>query len=1140
MSERGTLSDITGELCLAFEPLDYAARNGLEGLVGLLQSAGLEVADDLQRANAVLTTLVEVYKKARQVLEGGSLSAADAKALLNQARSLVEGVRELVEAARGTSGQGVAEGTRRLLDYLIIEYLRLHRWPIYTGLLTLGLIEERDPLGGRPYWRLYEDRLMLWLSSPKEAFSQAYGWGTDDFQARLFLERLGRFLLATGFTVSRELIDAEAEALGASSGSTEFNGLRVPLAYFEREGLTSSVGLRAFPLPGEGGQKPGLGVSPYGAGALTFKQDLGDSWSLAVRGAVDATSPYGLVLRPGRFQLGGLRSGAPPSEVSTDVFVTRSAPKGQRRVLLSDPAIGRLEVGSVGVAARITADSTGKENDLAVELPVHDLAVVIDPKERDGLLAKLLPEKGIEASFDLTFGWSARRGPYFKGSAGLALDIPVNQTLAGGAIEAKTAHLAIGLEEGTIPVTVAVTGSATLGPFTVALEKFGLQARVSFPAGGGNVGPAQIDLGFKNPDGAGLGLNTDIVSGGGYLSHDAASGRYAGLLNLSFYDKVAITAVGILSTRKPDGSPGFSLLIVISGEFPPIQLGYGFTLNGLGGLIGLNRTMSVPALQDGVRSGGLSSVMFPDDPIRNAPRIISDLQTFFPEAEGRTLLGPMAMIGWGTPTLLRAQVAFLIELPAPVKLALLGSMRLALPTEELALVQLRSDFLGALDLERGLLSIDASLVDSHITGLPLTGDAALRLRWLGRPDFALSAGGFHPSARPPEGFPALRRLGIALTTGNNPRLTLESYLAVTSNSVQFGAHLDLYVQVTKLKASGHFGFDTLLQFSPFRFLAEMSAYVAVEVFGFDATTVRLNLKLTGPNPWHARGHASFSLLCFDYSVDVDVTIGRPRSEPTPATIDLVGEVRQGLAQDSSWSVKPPAGSDVPAIPCGDPKLATNLVMHPLASLEVVQKVAPLGVRVDKIGSRRIKGAAVVGLPTVTVKGGGQLVSAYTEARGESFAPGQYFDMSDAEKLARPSFEDYDAGIVVRPEKLSRGAARTSDVGYVTEIQDPSLSAGSVKLTFRKLPMAELHEAVKRGAVAEAARLRGGAGRYRVRGPAVRVSAPAWKVATRDGVTLPAEVAVPAGSVQALVSAARLASGHRFEDIQVVRDFEVVK
>ncbi len=83
------------------------------------------------------------------------------------------------------------------------------------------------------------------------------------------------------------------------------------------------------------------------------------------------------------------------------------------------------------------------------------------------------------------------------------------------------------------------------------------------------------------------------ITGGGFLYLDPDKGEYAGGLELQFQEFIHIKAVGILNTKMPDGSDGFSLLVIITAEFTPIQLGFGFTLIGVGGLLGVNRTVAV-------------------------------------------------------------------------------------------------------------------------------------------------------------------------------------------------------------------------------------------------------------------------------------------------------------------------------------------------------------------------------------------------------------------------------------------------------------------------------------------------------------------------------------------------------------------
>src|SRR4029077_4074543 len=145
-----------------------------------------------------------------------------------------------------------------------------------------------------------------------------------------------------------------------------------------------------------------------------------------------------------------------------------------------------------------------------------------------------------------------------------------------------------------------------------------------------------------------------------------------------------------------DGSKGFSLLIIITAEFGTgIQLGFGFTLIGLGGLLGLNRTMRLDALVQSVRTGGVYSILFPKDIAANATQIINDLRAFFPAQAGIFLIGPMAKLGWGTPTLVSLTIGIIIEIPGNI--ALIGVLRVALPTDDAAVVVLQVSFIGAIE-----------------------------------------------------------------------------------------------------------------------------------------------------------------------------------------------------------------------------------------------------------------------------------------------------------------------------------------------------------------------------------------------------------------------------------------------------------
>ena len=74
----------------------------------------------------------------------------------------------------------------------------------------------------------------------------------------------------------------------------------------------------------------------------------------------------------------------------------------------------------------------------------------------------------------------------------------------------------------------AVTLGLDLGPLHAVVENMGVRLTISFPDGGGNLGPAQFDLGFQPPNGVGLTIDAGAVKGGGYLYIDAEKGEYSG------------------------------------------------------------------------------------------------------------------------------------------------------------------------------------------------------------------------------------------------------------------------------------------------------------------------------------------------------------------------------------------------------------------------------------------------------------------------------------------------------------------------------------------------------------------------------------------------------------------------------------
>ena len=191
------------------------------------------------------------------------------------------------------------------------------------------------------------------------------------------------------------------------------------------------------------------------------------------------------------------------------------------------------------------------------------------------------------------------------------------------------------------------------------------------------------------------------------------------MLHLDF-GRFAFTAIGLLTTKLPDGGEGYSFLIILSLELdPPWQLGP-LSLSGLGGLFGLRRALDTVALRDGLRNRTLDAILFPKDPVANAGRLLAALRTVFPPTRDKHVAGPILRIGWGAPTLVTAELALVFEWGASSRKALMGQLHAAFPPDRdpkkpgKKFLELNIDALGIWDSQSGDFSLDATLYDSHI------------------------------------------------------------------------------------------------------------------------------------------------------------------------------------------------------------------------------------------------------------------------------------------------------------------------------------------------------------------------------------------------------------------------------------------
>lgn len=1012
------------------------------------------------------------------------------------------------------SESGIADAIiERLLEDTAVRALA-NAAPLATALLELGGLVDAESVAADAARhqtdyvsrRLRFDRLSTFLNDPAAVAREVYGWGTPALDGdRLFaaLERVGFALLIPAHIryPSPDALAALTPGVSVPVDTGPDPMLVVPLASVG--GLALELGV--FPAPKlTPGELQGLAFALGGSASFAGTLPVAPNLALSIDATLDLTNGLGVVLRPDgppRVVTSLASGGAAALSGHALVKLAYERDDEQPTRLLSMPGGSRLEIQSADVGIGVS-DEAG-DLDVLAQLDLTGGKLVIATDEADGFLAHLLPSDGIAVNFDFGVAWSQKGGLRFSGGA--ALETTLSLGLALGPFRIDSVTLALAAKAEGIDLALGVTGGGVIGPVSASVDKLGLASALAFHSG--NLGPVDLSFAFKPPAGLGLAIDAGPVSGGGYVFFDPDAGRYAGVLQLSVY-AVSITVIGLIDTRLPGGQPGFSFLLVVCVEFTPIQLGFGFTLNGVGGLAGINRTFVTEALQAGVRAGTLDHVLFPHDVVRNAPQIISDIRTIFPPAQGRYVFGPMAIIGWGTPTLIEAKLGILLEIPSPVVLAILGQINVNLPAPDAPVVELHLDVLGVIDFGQKLFSLDATLHDSRVAFLTISGDMAFRLAWGENSSFALSIGGFNPHFTPPPGFPDLRRLTLGLNVGDAIRVTIQGYFALTSNTLQLGVKAEAYLGAGDFNVYGWLGFDALLIFTPFSFIVDFTAGLALRSGTSTLLGISLAGSFSGPTPWHVEGTASVSLLFFDISVHVSQDFGEARSNELPST-NAWPPLRDALREPRNWA---PALD--PALPrivtLAEPEASGGgsggpLLFDPSGGASVRQRVLPLNLELEKFGEAKPEGQTLFTIDAVAL---GSDPTDYSVVN-EEFARGQFKNLSDAQKLSLPSFEPMQAGIAIADDSVAVGRELDLSLDFETIYVD-SVSARRLGTRYA-LPLSSLLAYGKHAPAATSALVQQGLSRFRAGAEfngQVVLAPEHWVVATSDDLTLVAEVTGP--------------------------------
>ena len=891
-----------------------------------------------------------------------------------------------------------------LLQIFTVSYLRGSQPVLFHLLVLLSIIEDEHDLSYRepiinsqgkvmrfpcmlPKFRF--DRIPELIKNPELLLRDEYigpnGFATADdaaYTSKKLFRRLDALLSALGFNVVYGIKPEYGLDFGEAGNELGAGMLTV---YFESYSEDIDFGFTLALSSADRGNL-GLVVTPFGE--MNFSSSL-ENWlvELAVEGSVG-----GFAIGPNGFTLIADEN---TRRLNSQFTANKIPNEFDKAFILGSDNGTRFEVSQFKVSGALDLSEDLQNYGMLIEF--GSASLVIASGDGDGFLQKILPSDGVRADFDLAIGWSNKNGLYFRGSAGLEATLPIQFSLFG-VLSIESIYLAIKTDGEGIENTVAASIRAKIGPVEAFLDKIGLEVKCTAPEDGGNLGPLNLDFDFKSPTSIGLTIDAEGITGGGFLEIDPPN--YAGMMQLSFKNEIELTAFGLITTKLPDGADGFSMVIQIMAEFQPIQIGLGFALTGVGGLIGINRQINEDGLIEAFKNHSLDAFLFPENPIRDAVKIIESIQTIMPPREGYHIIGPMVQMFWGgSVKLVEFEVGIFIQTGGPLKIVIIGQARTHLPEGDSPRLVINLDVLGIIDLGEERVAMDAALFNSRILNFTLDGKMALRADWSsGEESFALSIGGFHPQFQNiPAGFPKLTRLMVSIGSGN-PRLTLQMYLAITPNTLQIGAKFDLWAKKSGFTITGGTSFDALFTFSPFSFLVIIKIWANIKRGWFNIG-VDLELELSGPNPMIAAGYAKFKIGWFSKKVRFRKQFGDKQPEPLP----VVSPIEVLLAElENARSVR----FELPAWASAGlvfTKAAESRI-DPTADILISQNAVPLNFSMQRFGGGRP--------PEVEQK---LSITAGFEADKEKvtktlFAPEQFKNWSVDERLAAKPFEMYDAGI----------------------------------------------------------------------------------------------------------------------------------
>ena len=339
----------------------------------------------------------------------------------------------------------------------------------------------------------------------------------------------------------------------------------------------------------------------------------------------------------------------------------------------------------------------------------------------------------------------------------------------------------VGVELSSTDIALLIDGGMSIAGFSAEVDELTIDIRfnqISDPTKWG-LDLKGLALGYSGP-------SVDVA--GGLVKFAGPPIEYDGMLLIKIG---TIGAIAVGAYAVVPGADGYTSIAILGGVFVPIGIPPIIDLTGIALGLGYNRRLIVPDDINLIPSFPLIEALDRPEALANNPmQALVAFRNASPASRGSLwfaggLRGTMFQV-------VNVTAILYVALDGSVEVGLLGVARMALPTDDTALVSVELALKARFSSAEGLFSVQAQLTDHSwllSRDCQLTGGFAYFL-WFKKSQFLLTLGGYHPSFHPLPEYPVVPRLGYHWDLLGVIHIKGESYFALTNTCVMAGFRME--------------------------------------------------------------------------------------------------------------------------------------------------------------------------------------------------------------------------------------------------------------------------------------------------------------------------------------------------------------